>query len=54
VSRVIVPTPQPQPISSSSAARLKGFEADLHLKGQEFNTLLGILYVGYILMQIPS
>ncbi|KAI0268180.1 MFS general substrate transporter [Gloeopeniophorella convolvens] len=37
-----------------SAARLKGFEADLHLKGQQFNTLLSILYVGYILMQIPS
>ncbi|KAN0126765.1 MFS general substrate transporter [Russula decolorans] len=37
-----------------SAARLKGFEVDLHLKGQEFNTLLSILYIGYILMQIPS
>lgn len=36
------------------AARLRGFEQDLHLKGQEFNTLLSILYVGYILMQIPS
>ncbi|KAF8507454.1 MFS general substrate transporter [Hysterangium stoloniferum] len=29
-----------------SAARLHGFEADLHLKGQEFATLLSILYVG--------
>ncbi len=38
----------------SSAARLRGFEADLKLKGQEFATLLSILYVGYILMQIPS
>lgn len=36
------------------AARLRGFEGDLNLKGQEFNTLLSILYVGYILMQIPS
>jgi hypothetical protein len=53
VSRVMC-SPQPQPISFSSAARLKGFEADLDLKGQEFNTLLSILYVGYILMQIPS
>jgi MFS transporter, ACS family, DAL5 transporter family protein len=44
----------PRPISFSSAARLEGFEADLHLKGQEFNTLLSILYVGYVLMQIPS
>ncbi|KAF8272071.1 major facilitator superfamily domain-containing protein [Lactarius quietus] len=41
-------------VHAISAARLKGFEADLHLKGQQFNTLLSILYVGYILMQIPS
>ncbi|OBZ76615.1 hypothetical protein A0H81_03720 [Grifola frondosa] len=40
--------------NNASAARLRGFEDDLHLKGQEFNTLLSILYVGYILMQIPS
>ncbi|TCD70425.1 hypothetical protein EIP91_003506 [Steccherinum ochraceum] len=40
--------------NNASAARLKGLEADLKLKGQEFNTLLSILYVGYILMQIPS
>lgn len=37
-----------------SAARLKGLESDLHLKGTEFATLLSILYVGYILCQIPS
>ncbi|KAI0952280.1 hypothetical protein AcV7_008143 [Taiwanofungus camphoratus] len=40
--------------NNASAARLRGFEADLHLKGQDFDTLLSILYVGYILMQIPS
>jgi len=40
--------------NNASAARLKGFEADLHLKGQQFNKLLSILYAGYILMQIPS
>ncbi|KAI0065885.1 sugar transporter [Artomyces pyxidatus] len=40
--------------NNAGAARLRGFEADLHLKGQEFATLLSILYVGYILMQIPS
>jgi hypothetical protein len=40
--------------NNAAAARLKGFEADLHLKGQQFNTLLSILYVGYILMQVPS
>jgi len=37
-----------------SAARLRGFERDLGLKGQEFPTILSILYVGYIIMQIPS
>ncbi|KAA1466512.1 MFS general substrate transporter [Dentipellis sp. KUC8613] len=40
--------------NNASAARLRGFEKDLNLKGEEFNTLLSILYVGYILMQIPS
>jgi hypothetical protein len=38
--------------ASCSAARLRGFEADLHLQGQEFATLLSILYVGYIIMQV--
>ncbi|KZO91348.1 sugar transporter [Calocera viscosa TUFC12733] len=37
-----------------SAARLKGFEADLGLVGNQFATLLSILYVGYIIMQVPS
>ncbi|KLO18099.1 sugar transporter [Schizopora paradoxa] len=37
-----------------AAARLKGFEEDLQLKGQEFNTILSILYIGYTLMQVPS
>lgn len=41
-------------ITPYSAARLKGLESDLHLKGTEFATLLSILYVGYILCQIPS
>ncbi|CAL1701093.1 unnamed protein product [Somion occarium] len=40
--------------NNAGAARLRGFEADLGLKKQEFATLLSILYVGYILMQIPS
>ncbi|KAG8680470.1 hypothetical protein FRC09_018209, partial [Ceratobasidium sp. 395] len=40
--------------NNAAAARLRGFETDLHLKGQEFATLLSILYVGYILMQVPS
>jgi len=37
-----------------SAARLRGFEEDLHLEGSQFATVLSILYIGYILMQIPS
>ena len=37
-----------------SAARMRGFETDLHLQGQEYATLLSILYVGRIFMQIPS
>ncbi|KZT13068.1 MFS general substrate transporter [Laetiporus sulphureus 93-53] len=40
--------------NNASAARLRGFEEDLHLTGEQFDTLLSILYVGYILMQVPS
>ncbi|PFH48472.1 hypothetical protein AMATHDRAFT_76716 [Amanita thiersii Skay4041] len=40
--------------TTASNARLKDFEADLGLKGQQFATLLSILYVGYTLMQVPS
>ncbi|KAI5124987.1 hypothetical protein M0805_007412 [Coniferiporia weirii] len=40
--------------NNASAARLRGFEDDLHLVGQQFDTLLSILYVGYIIMQVPS
>ncbi|KAM0751315.1 MFS general substrate transporter [Meredithblackwellia eburnea MCA 4105] len=40
--------------NNASAARLKGFEADLKLKGQQYPTVLSILYVGYIIFQIPS
>ncbi|KAJ3741183.1 major facilitator superfamily domain-containing protein [Lentinula detonsa] len=37
-----------------AAARLRGFEEDLHLTGSQFATVLSILYVGYIILQIPS
>ncbi|GAA5868269.1 hypothetical protein JCM8547_002300 [Rhodosporidiobolus lusitaniae] len=37
-----------------SAARTKGLVEDLGLKGREYDTLLSILYVSYILAQIPS
>ncbi|KAH7908491.1 major facilitator superfamily domain-containing protein [Hygrophoropsis aurantiaca] len=40
--------------NNAGAARLRGFQTDLHLVGQQFATLLSILYVGYIIMQIPS
>lgn len=40
--------------NNAGAARLYGFEEDLGLQGEEFATLLSILYVGYILMQVPS
>ena len=39
---------------SGSTARLKGLEEDLHLTGLQFNTLISILHVGYVLMQVPS
>jgi hypothetical protein len=38
----------------TSAARLRGFEEDLGLVGNQFGTVLSILYVGYITMQVPS
>ncbi|ROV87670.1 hypothetical protein VSDG_09636 [Cytospora chrysosperma] len=37
-----------------AAARLKGLQTDLKLDNAEYSTSLSILYVGYILMQIPS
>ncbi|KAF9263455.1 MFS general substrate transporter [Marasmius fiardii PR-910] len=40
--------------NNAAAARARGLEKDLNLQGEEFPTLLSILYVGYILMQIPS
>jgi MFS family permease len=37
-----------------SAARLKGLQEDLSLSDTQYSTCLSILYVGYILMQVPS
>ena len=37
-----------------AAARLQGLEKDLHLKGDQYQTGLSVLFVGYILMQVPS
>ncbi|KAI9574615.1 MFS general substrate transporter [Boletus coccyginus] len=40
--------------NNAAAARLKGLEEDLHMSGTQFNTLISILYVGYVLIQTPS
>ncbi|KAF6793442.1 tartrate transporter [Colletotrichum sojae] len=37
-----------------AAARLRGLQDDLKLNDTEYATCLSILYVGYILMQVPS
>lgn len=37
-----------------AAARLKGLQDDLKVTNTEYSTCLSILYVGYILMQVPS
>ncbi|KAF4595991.1 Major facilitator superfamily transporter [Ophiocordyceps camponoti-floridani] len=37
-----------------SAARLRGLQDDLKLDNTQYATCLSILYVGYILMQVPS
>ncbi|KAG1756629.1 MFS general substrate transporter [Suillus paluster] len=36
------------------AARLRGFEKDLGMTGNQFNTLISIFYTGYVLLQAPS
>ncbi|OAX40255.1 MFS general substrate transporter [Rhizopogon vinicolor AM-OR11-026] len=40
--------------SNATNARLQGFEQDLHLQGQQYSTVLSILFVGYIIMQVPA
>lgn len=37
-----------------AAARLAGLEDELHLESTQYLTALSILFVGYILMQVPS
>ncbi|KAL2824946.1 major facilitator superfamily domain-containing protein [Aspergillus cavernicola] len=37
-----------------AAARLAGLETDLGLEGVQYQTCVSILFVGYLLMQIPS
>jgi predicted MFS family arabinose efflux permease len=40
--------------TNAAAARLRGYEEDLGMTGNQFNTLTSILYVGYLLTQAPS
>ncbi|KAL4989563.1 major facilitator superfamily domain-containing protein [Aspergillus falconensis] len=40
--------------NNMAAARLKGLQEDLNMNYDEYATCLSILYVGYILMQVPS
>ncbi|KAJ5591460.1 uncharacterized protein N7459_001829 [Penicillium hispanicum] len=37
-----------------AAAKLQGLTADLHLTGTQYQTGLSVLFVAYILMQVPS
>ncbi|OJJ06222.1 hypothetical protein ASPVEDRAFT_199973 [Aspergillus versicolor CBS 583.65] len=37
-----------------AAAKLAGIEEDLHISDVEYQTCVSILFVGYILMQVPS
>lgn len=40
--------------NSITQARVYGLQEDTHLKGAEYQTVISIFSVGYILMQIPS
>ena len=40
--------------SNLAQARLGGLEEDLNMKGTDFNLATSILFVGYLLMQLPS
>ncbi|EMD93819.1 hypothetical protein COCC4DRAFT_180054 [Bipolaris maydis ATCC 48331] len=35
-------------------ARLAGLEKDLHLKGHDYNSVLSVFYISYIIFEIPS
>lgn len=37
-----------------AAAKLQGLKGDLGMNAQEYQTGLSVLFVGYILMQVPS
>jgi fucose permease len=35
-------------------AKLAGFEKDLHMKGYDYNAVLSVFYISYIIFEIPS
>ncbi|KAJ5748269.1 MFS general substrate transporter [Penicillium nucicola] len=37
-----------------ASAKLAGLEDDLNLKGEQYQTAVSVLFVGYLLMQVPS
>ncbi|KAH8159716.1 hypothetical protein CIB48_g8534 [Xylaria polymorpha] len=41
-------------VNNIAAAKLSGLPEDLKLKGNEFQTAVSILFVGYLLVQVPS
>ncbi|KDR83760.1 hypothetical protein GALMADRAFT_86283 [Galerina marginata CBS 339.88] len=40
--------------SNVGNARIAGLEKDTHLKGNQFNTVLAVFYVTYLLVELPS
>ncbi|KAG2085567.1 MFS general substrate transporter [Suillus discolor] len=51
---LILYTLNPIDRTNISNVRLQGFEKDLHLRGEQYATTLSILFVGYIIMQMPG
>jgi hypothetical protein len=43
-----------QVLTTSGNAKLAGFEKDLGLKGYDYNKVLSIFYISYIIFEIPS
>jgi len=41
-------------LTDAGNARLAGFERDLNLTGYDYNTVLSVFYVSYIIFEIPS
>ncbi|KAJ2931617.1 hypothetical protein H1R20_g5437, partial [Candolleomyces eurysporus] len=40
--------------NNAAAARLRGFQKDLDLTDTQFATVISVLYIGYVMMQVPS